>query len=129
MANGLAIGMEEVTVDKEDLLTRLRANRDAHRTIFSEAVVGYRDAVITALERHLDEVKNGTVRTITVNLPEPEDHTKDYDRIITMCEMNVKDQITLTQDEFAQYVMDDWRWKRQFLASNSAYSQTARSQL
>jgi hypothetical protein len=49
------------------------------------------------------------------------DQTKDYDRVIRMLEMTVDEIITIGAVEFQQYVMDDWTWKEQFTASNSAY--------
>jgi hypothetical protein len=35
--------------------------------------------------------------------------------------METREEIELTEQEFAQYVMDDWSWKGQFTATNSAY--------
>jgi hypothetical protein len=122
-------GMSMVTVKRDDLVAKLKTNRDGHRAIFEEALTGYKDKVVAELERHLQEVRAGKVRVIAVSLPEPSDHTRDYDRIISMCEMSVDEELELTQDEFASYVMDDWQWKRQFLSSNAGYSQTARTQL
>jgi hypothetical protein len=39
--------------------------------------------------------------------------------------MCTESHVELSEQEFGQYVMDDWAWKRQFLLSNSAYSATA----
>lgn len=36
-------------------------------------------------------------------------------------EMETRSQIELTEEEFAQYVMDDWRWKGQFAATTASY--------
>jgi hypothetical protein len=52
----------------------------------------------------------------------PEDHTRDYDRVIAMLERHQGEAIDLLEDDFAMYVQDDWAWKAQFLASNSGYS-------
>jgi hypothetical protein len=60
-----------------------------------------------------------------VSIPRPEDHTADYNRAIKMIEMHEGDTITLGEDEFAQLVMDDWAWKRQFLDSSAMYSLSA----
>jgi hypothetical protein len=42
-----------------------------------------------------------------------------------MLEMSKEDTIELTQQEFSQYVQDDWHWKDQFLFSNMNYSSAA----
>ena len=47
-----------------------------------------------------------------IGLPEPDDHTADYDRVITMAEMSVLDVVDLSEDEFGMYVMDQWHWKQ-----------------
>jgi hypothetical protein len=56
---------------------------------------------------------------------EPVDQTREYNKVIRMLEMSTEDVIELQEHEFSQYVLDDWGWKGQFLASNSAYSSTA----
>lgn len=121
--------MEDVTVQRDKLLEELRRNREAHKAIFDEAMDGYAKEAEAQLQRHLDEVRAGKIKVISVHLPVPEEHTKDYDRAIKMVEMSVADQITLDEHDFASYVMDDWAWKRQFLTSNSTYSGTARASL
>lgn len=62
-----------------------------------------------------------------LGIPEPEDHTEDhtgdYDRVIMMAHMSVEDTITLSEDEFAMYVMDQWRWKQDFADTTLCYLQ------
>lgn len=114
--------MENVRLRKDVLLEKVLANRDGHRSIFEEAVEGYKAETIRQLEAHLDAVRSGKVRRIVVSLPMPEDHTRDYDRAIQMIEMDTRDEIELSEYDFQSYVLDDWNWKRQFLTTNSAYS-------
>ena len=38
-----------------------------------------------------------------------------------MAEMSVHDTIELTEDEFAMYVMDQWRWKQDFSETTARY--------
>lgn len=121
--------MENIKVQKQQLLVTLRVNREKHRAIFMEALDGYKAAVIKALESSLEKAKNGQRILLHFQLQEPADQTKDYDRVIRMLEMSVDDLIELDEHSFTQYVMDDWNWKRQFLTSNSAYSATATSLL
>ena len=114
--------MRQVTVSKGNLLLKLRANRDAHRSLFLKAQEGYRAAVIEELDRMLAEARTGKPIRRAINLAEPQDHTEDYDRVIAMAEMEVGDIIELTDDEFAQYVLDQWDWRHLVLATNTAYA-------
>ena len=117
--------MEKVTVPKGDLINLIQMNRDGHQAIFDEAVEGYRKAAEKLLERHLAAVKKGSLAAVFINLPRPVNHTKDYDRVLTMLKMSIGDTIEVTQEDFAMYAMDDWRWKQEFLRTNSEYSASA----
>lgn len=122
-------GMETVKVKKQELLENLRDNREEHREIFLEALEGYHKAAIKILEERIEEAKGNKRVSLHFGLVVPQDQTKTYDRVIKMLEMSVDDEISLTQQEFANYVMDDWSWMDQFLTSNSTYSAIAASNL
>lgn len=119
--------MKPITVKKDELLATLKANRDAHRKIFEEALEGYRTEAIRLLEEHIDRIKSGKPKRVYVTIPYPEDHTEDYDNAIAMLEMDIGDTIQLDEESFLHYVRDQWQWKRQFLTSNAFYSATAAS--
>jgi hypothetical protein len=57
----------------------------------------------------------------TLSLTYPENHTKDYERAIRKMEASVYDEVKLTDAEFNQYVLNDWSWRNQFIASNSLF--------
>ena len=109
-------GDSKVTVKKDELLAALRTNRANHVTTFEEAKVGYtlklRAHFLAQLELlnfspdKLDEVKR------SVTFAEPIDRRKDYDLVIKMLEMSTADEISVSQTQFSQYVMDDWSWSR-----------------
>lgn len=114
----------KVTVKKAELLTAIRANREVHRNEFIKALDGYREIVIERLELTLKNVRGGGRFDSDefVLLVAPMDHTKDYNRVIKMLEMSTADEITVTERQFQQYVLDDWTWKMDFLATNARYS-------
>ena len=107
----------------------LRPNMEKHRAIFEEAVEGYRAEALRLLEEQIERIKKGRLVPVQIMLPLPVDHTKDYERVIQMMTICQDEEIELTEEDFAAYVMDDWRWKQEFLVSNSRYSQTATSML
>ncbi len=116
--------MTPVTVSKTKLLETLRSNRENHRKIFLEAQEGYRGAAIAELDRMIQEARGGKKIRRSLTLIEPVDQTGDYDRAIRMLEMSIDDSVKLAEDDFQCYVMDEWRWKQQFTASNFNYSKT-----
>lgn len=113
--------MRTVTVDRAEFLARVRENRDNHRQVFEYALEGYRDRLTVELERRIRDLKRGRHIDQYIGLPEPEDHTDDYERILAMAEMSIDDTLELTEDEFAMYVMDQWRWKQSFTDSTKRY--------
>ena len=60
-----------------------------------------------------------------VELKEPVDQTREYDRAIAMLEMSIGDEIVIDGKMFCQLVRDEWDWSDEFLLTNSTYSGTA----
>ena len=114
--------MDYVTVKRLDLLTRIKKNRDAHRDLFLKAQKGYRKAVIKELDQMLQDAKEGKPIRRAIQLPEPEDHTADYDRIIDMLEMSIHSTLQIAEHEFDQYVRDNWAWKAMATSTNLFYA-------
>jgi hypothetical protein len=110
-------GMEKIEVLKADLLTKLQANREDHRAIFEEALAGFQTEAEQELQSQIDLLRAGKRRDIRIVKPVPRDHTSDYDRAIAMIEMALGETIVLREEDFAQYVMDDWGWQGQFLSN------------
>ena len=113
--------MEKVTIDKNELLEKIRANRAAHRQIFEEALEGYRQRAIRILDEQIKDLRDGKTPQIIFGLDRPQDHTRDYDRVIMRLDMHQGSVFLLSEQDFAQYVLDDWNWKRQWAVSNSGY--------
>lgn len=109
-------------IKRDKLLEELKKNREEHTSIFLEAVEGYRKEALELLEENIEMVKAGKIINLQIMLPVPEDHTIDYDRVIKMIELDVRDEIELEEFEFSQYVMDDWAWKRQWVETVSNYA-------
>jgi len=117
--------MHEVKVKREELLAKVKNNREAHRELFLKAQEGYRQDMITELDNMLRDARDGKQIRRSVTMPEPQDHTADYDRVIKMLEMCVDPVVELDSMAFDQYVMDNWTWKGHALATNSMYAAKA----
>ena len=115
-------GMASVRVKREVILEKIISNRSGHRKMFEDAIAGYREACIEALEASLTAAKAGKKFKPSITLPEPQDHTSDYDRAIAMLELSLDEELEISQRDFAQYVLDDWGWRADFIATASNYT-------
>lgn len=113
--------MKSVTVKRTDLLDAIRANRDTHRDEFEKGLAGYKARLLEELEQRVTDLRAGRQIEQYIHLPIPEDHTRDYDAVIRMLEMEVAETVEIDQRTFAQYVMDDWAWKEQWVGTMSNY--------
>lgn len=114
-------GIDTVRVNKDDLLARIKKNRDEHRQIFEEALEGWKKAVIKALEEAYQDALQGKEFRLHVGLVRPEDHTDQYDTVIELLGMSLDDELELTQNDFACYALDKWAWQAQFLTTSMDY--------
>jgi hypothetical protein len=115
--------VNQVTIDKMQLQERIMANHAKHREMYERAIEGYRKTVIGWFNEQVDRAKAGAGFETAFAMPKPVDHTADYEQILDMLQMSVEVEITLSHQEFAQYVRDDWGWKREFIATSSNYMQ------
>lgn len=115
-------GQSIIHVKRNELLKRVTTNRDAHKQEFEKAMRGYEKAVRKWFEERLAEIKEGRNYFETAfRGPVPQNHTEDYDRVIDMLQMEIREELEIDEQQFAQYVRDDWGWKNQFILTNSSY--------
>lgn len=119
-------GLNYVTVTKQALLNQLHANREQHAKDYSAAVIAYNQQVIDHLQINLKRAESGNKDKITPfelewALEKPRHYLEDYDRVISMLTMSVDSTVTLTQQEFNQYVRDNWQWQLSFTNSTKSY--------
>lgn len=115
-------GASVITVRKSELLGTLRKNLETHRATFLKAQEGFRKVVIANLEEMLADAREGRRIRKAIQLVDPIDQSRDYERVIRMLEMCVNEEVTISEGEFSQYVMDDWSWKHQFVTTAQSYS-------
>lgn len=113
--------MKDITVDKAKLMETLRANRDEHRSIFLKAQEIYREEVIRILDKNLEDARAGREIVTFISLPQPQDYTAEFDKVIKMLEWEEDDLISLGERDFARYVLNEWEWKAAFAANTSSY--------
>lgn len=114
--------MRTITVNKDKLLKILKTNRANHRDVYEEAFEGYRQECIRILEQNLSNLRSGKKVIVQFYEQAPQDHTDDYDRVIRMLEMEISDTVELDQQQFVNYVDDEWNWKQSWTVSNAKYA-------
>lgn len=115
----------KIKAKKDEVLVSLRTNRENHAQVVKEAREGFIKEAQRALEAKLGQIREGKIVSLAIGLKPPQDHTKAYDTIIKMLELSTEELIELDADQVRHFVNDDWEWKEQFLATNSAYSVSA----
>lgn len=114
------------TVSTAEVLKIVRENRGKHRAVFEAAVDGWYKQCQKELDAARTRVLKDKPRNLYVSLQAPRDHTRDYDRVIRMLELHqqasVGSVITLSEEDVAQYIQDDWAWKRQWITTSSSYA-------
>lgn len=113
--------MKTVNVKVTELLEKVQANRNTHFATFEKACGAYRERAIAELDASLAQAKKGGKITRFISLPEPENHTDDYDRVIAMLQMSQDKIIEISEHDFSTYVMDNWAWSAAFARNTMSY--------
>lgn len=113
--------MEKVLVKKLDLRAKILINRNKHWDVFLKALKVYEEQAIIAFQNRIEALRNGEIVDSYLRLERPQDHTRDYERVLQMLDMSVDDEIELSENDFGRYVMDDWEWSQGFIANTSSY--------
>lgn len=114
-------GMSAVTVKKSELLETLKKNREQHANDYKETRAAYEVAFVDELKKMLNKAVEKTEFVRTVDLVEPENHTREYDRNIRMLTMSVSETVVISEHEFSQFVLDEWNWKDRFTGTSEFY--------
>ena len=113
-----------VNVPIEELIKKLKANREKHSENFEAALVVYHKKVIEVLDEALEAARTGKEYKTYFNLVKPENMLDEYDEVIGMLEMSLgttSSTIELTQDQYRNYVVDNWAWSGTFASNTLSY--------
>lgn len=115
--------MRTVKVNSDRLLETLKENRDKHIAAYNEAMVGFREDAIAAMEKNLNDAKMGGELLLYIHdIIKPVSYEDSYDTIIKMLEFSSESVVELTMQEFSQYVEDKWTWKQSFAETAAIYN-------
>jgi len=121
------MSLSNVTVNKQQLIEKIIANREKHARDYLEAHTAWSALVRNALIEYADELKYGAVgvgskvaKFLREN-DEPESHAEDYAAALEMLAMSTQEEITLQSQAFRELVRDEWGWKRHTMETYSKY--------
>ena len=119
--------MENMVINRAKLLEILSLNLDIHKKLYEEAIIAFRDNYLSKLEEFRKKFDSTGECTLDFGLRKPESREKDYQRVIRMVELEVRDKIELSEREFARYVLNDWEWMDIFRISYYSNMSTSSS--
>lgn len=119
--------MQHVTISKEKLLEELKKNREDHKEIYELAMRGWKSKVKLALTVALVKANAGDEYKTFFDIPEPENHLKEYGEIIDRVSWHEDSHIDLDIREFNHFVRDSWDWMPHFLNQAAMYSSSSSS--
>src|SRR5690349_7750705 len=96
----------EILVNKADLIAKIKENKQNHQKEYAEAVEAYKLEALEQLEAQTQALKEGKL-DLRLNLVSPVDKSEESDKLVTMFSWEVKDEVTLSQGEFNEYVLDE----------------------
>lgn len=115
--------MRSVKIYTSKLLETLKNNREKHIADYKEAMKGFREDAIAAMEKNLALAKDGKGINLYINnVVLPTSYEDSYNTIIKMLEFSTDTTVELTMQEFSQYVEDKWAWKQTFAETAAFYN-------
>jgi hypothetical protein len=113
-------GNRTITVKKLQLIEQLKVNMVNHIKEYENAVVAYKEEALKQLSQQIKEVEEGSL-VARLNLVTPINSSKEYEKVIEMFEWEINDDVELEQDEFNQFVLDEFDFAVNAKFANTMY--------
>lgn len=136
--------LSNVTINKKDLLAALLENLDKHNQVYAAAYQAYLEKkreTVNKVQGLLSTFIQDSVKSLEsledlklndwhnklieigreFNLEQPVNHAEDYELAITKAEITSLDEFSLTEREFANFIMNKWDWAEKFIVNASSY--------
>lgn len=116
--------METIQLNREDLLAKLRENREKHEAEFRDAKATWTKKATRALRKAADKAeKDGTIDMAPLkDLPKPVNYLTSYDAAIAQVSADVRGTVELDPATFAAWHEDNWTWRGAFAGTTSIYN-------
>ncbi len=116
--------MNAIKMERVALLAIVKDNMTKHIADFTESVEDYKKLVLQYSTLNLKLAKTADLaefKKIKSMPGAPVSYEDSYKRAIRMLELSIEDHIDVEEDVFNQLVLDEWTWKRGFLAAGATY--------
>ena len=114
-------GNRKINVKKDELIAKIKENKEKHIEEFKKAVVAYKEEAEKQLMKEMARLNTDGALDIKLDLITPVNNADNYDKILQMFEREVAEVVELQQDEFKEYVQDEFDFAVTARMSNSAY--------
>lgn len=122
MMFGNDVILNNVVVKKEVLLTTMKENLGAHKAEVLELLALRIDKAEKYFKNQVSLMLSGVWEPeVEVNFPIPTNNSAAYEKAIKMVEMDIREEIELTGDQFDKLIQDNWDWKSNFLTVSGMY--------
>lgn len=113
-------GTREILMKKVQLIAAIKKNKEVHIKAYAKAVIAYKKEALKQLAEQTKSAKDGKLN-IALNLTSPVSLSEHYDELIEMFEIDVREELTLTQQEYNEYYKDKTENTRHAMMSNQMY--------
>lgn len=114
-------GNRTITVKKSQLIEQLKENKVKHIKQFEEAVIAYKEEALKQLNQQIKEVTEGSLGA-RLNLVTPINNAPEYDKVISMFDWEINEDVELEQSEFNEFVLDEFDFAVTAKYANTMYS-------
>lgn len=105
----------KVTIKVEELIKHLKKNKAQHQKDFTSAKRIYLEKVMEFFEKSMTDVKAGKLvkGEYKHNMHQPIEKSKEYDKYIGMFELAEETEMTISVEDYDNFVNDEWHWVSQ----------------
>lgn len=114
----------KIKVSKKVLLQEIMHNRHQHDNSSKKALQIYKQQAEQALRNRLNDIESSNIepeKYLLFDMQCPVSYVEQYDRIIDMLNMSTDTEITLSEEQFRQWVEDNWYWKKAWKKVSGSY--------
>lgn len=110
----------EIEVNKTKLIETLYENKSKHIKEYNESITAWRDNIMQAVDKIKEKIQESPdvdPTHLISRIRKPHNHSDQYNTVIGMMEMDVKENVTISQSDYMYFIKDEWDWKRDFAAT------------
>lgn len=111
----------ELKVKIGDLITHIQNNKTKHVEEYKRARQEYFSRLQEKLRDLTTSAANFLDGNYNINLVPPVDAAKNYDKYIGFLSMSTETEMTISSDDYACFVEDNWTWAQAAKLSNAVY--------